>query len=181
VRARFSSCRQESVSPNVKQAIRTQQTKPRFTSHLLRIELSMEGGAQHISIIQRSRNPGQFSLTLRIFFFKIRIPPSHICQEIVKQRCSTKKQINQVAKKGSKRALTGICHLQIRYMPLKQHWVPMRQRQSSFWDRGTQQPQPTSHLINQRLALKTDKHDNNYLPGVKLDQKKPKYLEVGEE
>src|SRR5688572_22135084 len=80
-RACFSSCRQESVSPNVKQAIRTQQTKPRFTGHLFRVELSTEGGAQHVSIIQRSRNPGQFSLTLRIFFFKIRIPPSHICQE----------------------------------------------------------------------------------------------------
>jgi hypothetical protein len=36
---------------------------------------------------------------LRIFFLKIRIPPSHIYQEIVKQRCSTKKQINQVIKK----------------------------------------------------------------------------------
>jgi hypothetical protein len=144
VRARFSSCRQESVSPNVKQEIRTQQTRPRFTGHLFRIELSMESGVQCVSIIQRSRNPGQFSLTLRIFFFKIRappgqfsltlrifffkirVPPSHICQEIVKQRCSDKKQINQVAKKGSKRALTGICHLQIRYTSLKQHWIPIR-------------------------------------------------------
>jgi hypothetical protein len=69
---------------------------------------------------------------LRIFFFKIRIPLGHICQEIGKQRCSDKKQINQVAKKGSKRALTGIRHLQIRYTPLKQHQIPMRQRQSSF-------------------------------------------------
>jgi hypothetical protein len=112
---------------------------------------------------------GKFSLTLIIFFFKIRVLPSHICQEIVKQRCSDKKQINQVAKKGSKRAPTDICHLQIRYTPLKQHWVPMRQRQSSFWDRGTLQLQPTRHLINQRLALKTDKHENNYLPGVKSD------------
>jgi hypothetical protein len=43
------------------------------------------------------------------------------------------------------------------------------------------QLQPTRHLINQRLALKTDKHENNYLLGVKSNQKKPKYLEVGEE
>jgi hypothetical protein len=147
----------------------------------LRVKLSIESGVQRVNIIQRSRNLGQFSLTLRIFFFKIRIPPSHVCQEIVKQRCSVKKQINQVAKKGSKRALTGICHLQIRYTPLKQHWIPMHQRQSSFWDRGTLQPQPTSHLMNQCLALKEDNHENNYLPGVKSDQKKPKYLKVGEE
>jgi hypothetical protein len=98
-RARFSSGRQESVSPNVKQAIRTHQTKPRFTGHLFRVELSMEGGAQHVNIIQRSRNLGKFSLTLRIFFLKIRIPPSHICQEIVKQRCLVKNRINQVIKK----------------------------------------------------------------------------------
>jgi hypothetical protein len=39
---------------------------------------------------------------LRIFFFKIRIPPSHICQEKVKQGCSAKKQINQVAKEETK-------------------------------------------------------------------------------
>jgi hypothetical protein len=101
-RARFSSCRQESVSPNVEQAIRTQQTKPRFTGHLFRVELSTEGGAQCVSIIQRSKNPGQFSLTLRIFFFKIKIPPSHICQEIVKQRCSVKNRINQVIKEETK-------------------------------------------------------------------------------
>ena len=44
----------------------------------------------------------------------------------------------------------------------------MRQRQSSFLDRGTLQPQPTRHLINQCLALKIDKHENNYLPGVKV-------------
>jgi hypothetical protein len=62
----------------------------------------MESGVQHVSIIQRSRNPGQFSLTLRIFFFKIRVPPSHICQEIVKQGCSAEKQINQVAKEETK-------------------------------------------------------------------------------
>jgi hypothetical protein len=62
----------------------------------------MESGVQRVSIIQRSRNPGQFSLTLRIFFFKIRVPSSHICQEIVKQGCSAKKQINQVAKEETK-------------------------------------------------------------------------------
>jgi hypothetical protein len=39
---------------------------------------------------------------LRIFFFKIRIPPSHICQEIVKQRCSVKNRINQVIKEETK-------------------------------------------------------------------------------
>jgi hypothetical protein len=62
----------------------------------------MESGVQRVSIIQRSRNPGQFSLTLRIFFFKIRVSPSHIYQEIVKQGCSAKKQINQVAKEETK-------------------------------------------------------------------------------
>jgi hypothetical protein len=62
----------------------------------------MESGVQRVSIIQRSRNPGQFCLTLRIFFFKIRVPPSHIYQEIVKQGCSAKKQINQVAKEETK-------------------------------------------------------------------------------
>jgi hypothetical protein len=74
-RAHFSSYRQESVSSNVKQAIRTQQTKPRFIGHLFRVELSAESRVQRVSIIQRSRNPGQFSLTLRILFFKIRAPP----------------------------------------------------------------------------------------------------------
>jgi hypothetical protein len=39
---------------------------------------------------------------LRIFFFKIRVPPGHICQEIVKQGCSVKKQINQVVKEETK-------------------------------------------------------------------------------
>jgi hypothetical protein len=120
MRACFSSYRQESVSSNVKQAIRTQQTKPRFTGHLFRVELSTESRVQRVSIIQISRNPGQFSLTLRILFFKIRAPPgqfsltlrmfffkirvlpSHICQELVKQRCYNKKQFNQVAKKEAK-------------------------------------------------------------------------------
>jgi hypothetical protein len=46
--------------------------------------------------------PGQFSLTLRMFFFKIRILPSHIWQETVKQRCKSKKQFNKVAKKKQK-------------------------------------------------------------------------------
>jgi hypothetical protein len=40
--------------------------------------LSIESGIQHVGIIQRSRNPGQVRLTLRIFLFKIRVPPSHI-------------------------------------------------------------------------------------------------------
>jgi hypothetical protein len=62
----------------------------------------MESGVQRVGIIQRSRNPGQFSLTSRIFFFKIRIPPGHIYQETVKQGCSAKKQISQVAKKETK-------------------------------------------------------------------------------
>jgi hypothetical protein len=62
----------------------------------------MESGVQRVGIIQRSRNPGQFSLTLRIFFFKIRILPDHIYQETVKQGCSAKKQIGQVAKKETK-------------------------------------------------------------------------------
>jgi hypothetical protein len=74
-RAHFSSCKQESVSPNVEQAIRTKQTKPKFLGHLFRVELSMESRVQRVSIIQRSRDPGQFSLTLRILFFKIRAPP----------------------------------------------------------------------------------------------------------
>jgi hypothetical protein len=62
----------------------------------------MESGVQRVSIIQRSRNASQFSLTLRIFFFKIRVPLSHICQEITKQGCSAKKQINQAAKEETK-------------------------------------------------------------------------------
>jgi hypothetical protein len=62
----------------------------------------MESGVQRVSIIQRSRNPGQFSLTLRVFFFKIRVLTGHICQEIVKQGCSAKKQINQVVKEETK-------------------------------------------------------------------------------
>jgi hypothetical protein len=62
----------------------------------------MEGGVQRVGIIQRSRNPSQFSLTLRVFFFKIRVPPSHICQETVKQGCSAKKQIGQVSKEEIK-------------------------------------------------------------------------------
>jgi hypothetical protein len=62
----------------------------------------MESGVQRVGIIQRSRNPGQLSLTLRIFFFKVRVPPSHICQETVKQGCSAKKQIGQVSKEETK-------------------------------------------------------------------------------
>jgi hypothetical protein len=61
--------------------------------------LSTESG---VSIIQRSRNLGQFSLTLRIPFFKVRISPGHICQETVKQGCSSIKQINQIANEGTK-------------------------------------------------------------------------------
>jgi hypothetical protein len=39
---------------------------------------------------------------LRIFFFKIRVPPGPIYQETVKQGCSAKNQINQVAKEETK-------------------------------------------------------------------------------
>jgi hypothetical protein len=39
---------------------------------------------------------------LRIFFFKIRVSPSHICQETVKQGCSAKKHIGQVSKEETK-------------------------------------------------------------------------------
>jgi hypothetical protein len=62
----------------------------------------MESGIQRVGIIQRSRNPGQVRLTLRIFLLKIRIPPDHIYQETVKQGCSAKKQIGQVAQKETK-------------------------------------------------------------------------------
>jgi hypothetical protein len=62
----------------------------------------MESGVQRVSIIQRSRNPGQFSLTLRILFFKIRISPGHIYQETVKQGRSAIKQIGQIAKEETK-------------------------------------------------------------------------------
>jgi hypothetical protein len=62
----------------------------------------MESGIQHVGIIQRSRNPGQVRLTLRIFLFKIRVPPSHIYQETITQGCSAKKQISQVAKEETK-------------------------------------------------------------------------------
>jgi hypothetical protein len=71
----------------------------------------MESGIQHVGIIQRSRNPGQVRLTLRIFLFKIRVPPGHIYQEMVTQGYSAKKQISRVAKEEHKRALTGIRHL----------------------------------------------------------------------
>jgi hypothetical protein len=62
----------------------------------------MESRVQRVGIIQRSRNPGQFSLTLRIFFFKIRIPPDHIYQEMVTQGCSAKEQISQADKEETK-------------------------------------------------------------------------------
>jgi hypothetical protein len=80
----------------------------------------MESGVQRVSIIQRSRNPGQFSLTVRILFFKIRILPGqfsltlgilffkirilpgHICQETFKQECPAIKQISQIAKEEMK-------------------------------------------------------------------------------
>jgi hypothetical protein len=39
---------------------------------------------------------------LRIFLFKIRVPPGHIYQEAVKQGCSAKKQISQAAKEETK-------------------------------------------------------------------------------
>jgi hypothetical protein len=83
--------------------------------------------------------------------------------------------------KKKQRALTSIRHLQIRYPLPKQHWIPTCQRQSSFWDRGTLQSQLTSHLVNQCLTLKTDEYKNSSLPEIKSDQKKPNYLEVGEE
>jgi hypothetical protein len=85
----------------------------------------MESGIPHVGIIQRSRNPGQVRLTLRIFLFKIRIPPGHIYQKTVTQGYPAKKQISQVAKEEHKRALTSIRHLQLRYSPLKQRWIPM--------------------------------------------------------
>jgi hypothetical protein len=62
----------------------------------------MESGVQRVGIIQRSRNPGQIFLTLRIFFFNIRIPPDHIYQEMVTQGCSAKEQISQANKEGTK-------------------------------------------------------------------------------
>jgi hypothetical protein len=80
----------------------------------------MESRVQRVSIIQRSRDPGQFSLALRILFFKIRAPPGqfsltlrmsffkirvplgHVCQETVKQGCSAIKQITQTANKSKK-------------------------------------------------------------------------------
>jgi hypothetical protein len=89
----------------------------------------MEGRVQRVSIMQRSRDPGQFSLTLRILFFKIRAPPGqfnltlrmfffkirvlpdHICQETVKQGCSSIKQITQIAnevKKGTNQHLPSL-------------------------------------------------------------------------
>jgi hypothetical protein len=45
---------------------------------------------------------GQVRLTLRIFLFKIRVPPGHIYQETVTQGYSAKKQISQVAKEETK-------------------------------------------------------------------------------
>jgi hypothetical protein len=62
----------------------------------------MESGIQRVGIIQRSRNPGQVRLTLRIFLLKIRVPAGHIYQETVTQGCSTKKQISQAAKEETK-------------------------------------------------------------------------------
>jgi hypothetical protein len=62
----------------------------------------MKSGVHRVGIIQRSRNPSQFSLTLRIFFFKIRIPPYHIYQETVRQGCSAKEQVSQAAKEEVK-------------------------------------------------------------------------------
>jgi hypothetical protein len=62
----------------------------------------MESGIQRVGIIQRSRNPGQVHLTLRIFLLKIKIPPGHIYQEMVTQGCSAKKQISQAAKEETK-------------------------------------------------------------------------------
>jgi hypothetical protein len=62
----------------------------------------MKSGVQHVGIIQRSRNPGQVRLTLRIFLFKIRVPLGHIYQETIKQGCSAKKQTCQVAKEETK-------------------------------------------------------------------------------
>jgi hypothetical protein len=80
----------------------------------------MESGFQRVSIIQRSRNPGQFILTKRILFFQIRIlpgqfslalgilfleiriSPGHICQETVKQGCPAIRQNSQIAKEEMK-------------------------------------------------------------------------------
>jgi hypothetical protein len=62
----------------------------------------MESGIQRVGIIQRSRNPGQVRLNLRIFLLKIRIPPGHIYQETVTQGCSAKEQISQAAKEETK-------------------------------------------------------------------------------
>jgi hypothetical protein len=62
----------------------------------------MESGIQRVGIIQRSRNPGQVRLTLRIFLLKIRVRPGHIYQETVTQGCSAKKQISQATKEETK-------------------------------------------------------------------------------
>jgi hypothetical protein len=76
--------------------------KVQYSGHLFRIKLSTESGVQRVSIIQRSRNLGQFSLTSRILLFKVRISSGHICQETVKQVCSAIKQISQIAKEETK-------------------------------------------------------------------------------
>jgi hypothetical protein len=62
----------------------------------------VESGIQRVGIIQRSRNPGQICLTLRIFLLKIRIPSGHIYQETVTQGCSDKEQISQAAKEETR-------------------------------------------------------------------------------
>jgi hypothetical protein len=87
----------------------------------------MEGGVQRVGIIQRSRNPGQFSMTLRIFLFKIKYRRAISVKKQSSKGVQLKNRLVKYPKK-KQRALTSICHLQIRYPLLKQHKIPMRQR-----------------------------------------------------
>jgi hypothetical protein len=133
----------------------------------------MESGVQHVSIVQRSRNPGQFSLTLRIFFFKIRVPPGHICQEIVNQ-------INQVVKeetKGTNQHLSSPNQILAVEAALDSNVpeiepFPGQKHPATSVDQPFHQPM---HDIK-KMSVRTISH-----PGYSQIRKKPSYLEVGEE
>ena len=146
-----------------------------------RVKLSVERKIQRMRIVQRNRNPSQIGLTLRIllfkirvpsswvglmlkmFFLKLRVPPGHIWQSS-RRRIHSQKQVDQSAKEETKLP-TSIWRFQISYLFLKQQWVPLRQRQSPFWDSGTVWSQLSGHSINQSLLLKTNEYIEDDLPG----------------
>jgi hypothetical protein len=75
IRARLSSCKQESTFSTQPTKNTAESTKGVYLiCHPFWVKLSIERRIQRTRIVQRSRNPSQVGLTLRILLLKIEVP-----------------------------------------------------------------------------------------------------------